>query len=68
MQVPKQNRRLASAEASGRYMGGLSHWTLRAWGREGKVSTIKLGTRLMFDLDELDQIIAKNERPQLASK
>lgn len=63
--MAKDNRRLADATAAGLHMGGLSHWTMRLWGRTGRVSTFKIGSRLMFDLNELDRLIAESERPRL---
>jgi excisionase family DNA binding protein len=46
---------------------GLSHWTLRQYIREGKISAIKLGRRVLIEPAELERLIdqgrgGKNER------
>lgn len=60
-----QNRRqlLGVVEAADEL--GLSHWTLRAWAYSGRISSNKLGSRLMIPRSEIDRIIAESERPRL---
>ena len=46
---------------------GLSHWTLRQYIREGKISAIKLGRRVLIEPAELERLVeqgrgGKNER------
>lgn len=45
---------------------GLSEWTLRKWAYAGKLGSIKLSTRLLFDKTELDRILTENTRPAKA--
>jgi len=47
---------------------GLSVWTLRAWAYAGKISSNKLGRRLMVSTAEIDRLIAESERPRLEKK
>ncbi|WP_390905473.1 helix-turn-helix domain-containing protein [Occallatibacter riparius] len=42
---------------------GLSPWTVRQYAYSGKVSSVKLGRRLMIPVLELDRIIRENLRP-----
>jgi len=44
---------------------GLSVWTLRGWAYAGKISSHKLGKRLMVSREELNRILAETERPRL---
>jgi excisionase family DNA binding protein len=46
---------------------GLSVWTLRAWAYAGKVSSVKLGKRLLIPQSELDRLVSENTRPRLES-
>ena len=36
---------------------GLSHWTLRAWVRQGKVQAVRLGRRVLIEPSELQRLI-----------
>jgi excisionase family DNA binding protein len=47
---------------------GISVWTVRAWAYAGKISSNKLGKRLMVSSAEIDRIIAESERPRLEKK
>jgi len=42
---------------------GLSIWTIRQWAYNGRISSAKLGARLMIPATELDRLIAENLRP-----
>jgi excisionase family DNA binding protein len=44
---------------------GLSVWTVRAWCYHGKITSAKLGSRLMVPAGELDRIAAEAIRPRL---
>ncbi len=44
---------------------GLSPWTLRRWAYAGRISSHKLGTRLMIPQSEIDRLITESERPRL---
>jgi excisionase family DNA binding protein len=58
-------QRMGVKDAS-HYMG-LSEWTLRKWAYAGKVASIKLSTRLLFDKAELDKVLTENTRPAKAA-
>ena len=38
---------------------GLSHWTLRAWVRQGKVKAVRLGRKVLVEPGELQHLIAE---------
>lgn len=59
-------QRMGVKDAS-QYMG-LSEWTLRKWAYAGKVASIKLSTRLLFDKEELDRVLTENTRPAKAAR
>jgi hypothetical protein len=52
----------------------VSPWTLRSYAYKGVIASVKLGpasskgTRLLFEVDELDRFIAENRRPRFAAK
>jgi excisionase family DNA binding protein len=60
-----ERQRMGVKDAS--HYTGLSIWTLRKWAYAGKISSIKLSTRLLFDKTELDRILAENTRPRMAA-
>ncbi len=39
--------------------------TLYEWASQGKIPSIKLGRRVLFDLHKIDEIMANLERPYL---
>jgi excisionase family DNA binding protein len=47
---------------------GISVWTLRGWAYSGRISSHKLGKRLMVSLEELDRILTESERPRLMDR
>jgi excisionase family DNA binding protein len=47
---------------------GISRWTWRRWAYDGKISSVKLGKRLMVSKQELDRVIAEGTRPRLESR
>jgi excisionase family DNA binding protein len=46
----------------------LSVWTLRSWAYAGRISSHKLGKRLMVSQEELNRILAETERPRLKDR
>ena len=36
---------------------GLSHWTLRAWLRHGKLRSVRLGRRVLIEPSELRRLV-----------
>lgn len=50
--------------SAGQRLGGLSHWTLRAWAAAGKIATVKVGSRVLVPLGEIERIIAAGYRPR----
>jgi len=42
----------------------LSTWTLRAWAARGKIGTVKLGTRVLVPLAEVERAIVEGTRPR----
>jgi hypothetical protein len=59
-------KRMLGAEPAGEY-SGLSPWTLRAYAYSGKIASYKIGTRLLFDIADLDAMIEAGRRPALQS-
>lgn len=57
------DRQLVSVE-EGAYKLGISSWTLRSWAYKGRIASVKLSTRLLFDVSELQRLIAEGERPR----
>jgi len=41
---------------------GLSHWTLRAWIRQGKVAAVRLGRRVMIEPGELERMVQAGKK------
>ena len=42
---------------------GVSRWTWRRWAYDGRVSSVKLGSRLLIPTSEVERIIAAGTRP-----
>ena len=53
---------VAEAEA----ITGVSRWTWRRWAYDGKVSSVKLGKRLLIPSSEIARLVAENMRPRLS--
>jgi excisionase family DNA binding protein len=53
---------VAEAEA----MTNVSRWTWRRWAYDGKVSSVKLGKRLLIPASEISRLVAENMRPRLS--
>lgn len=47
-------------------LSGLSRWTWRRWAYHGKISSVKVGPRLLIPKTEIDRIMAEGLRPALA--
>ena len=62
-----ERRPLVDARGAGEYLG-LSIWTVRKKAYAGEISSVKIGSRLLFDLDELDLVRAEHTRPRLMNK
>ena len=60
------DRRLVGVTVAGEY-AGLSPWTLRRRAYDGRLTSYKIGTRLLFDLQDLDKMIDEGKRPQLVT-
>lgn len=43
---------------------GISAETLRKWATSGRIASVKLGRRLLFDEDELKAWVARHTRPE----
>jgi Helix-turn-helix domain len=52
---------LEDAEAS----TGISRYTWRRWAYDRKVSSVKLGKRLLIPVSEIDRLIAEGMRPKI---
>ncbi len=52
-------KRLMSVKEAGAYLG-ITTWTLYSWVSQGKIPSVKLGSRRLFDVQALDRFIAKN--------
>lgn len=51
-----QIRLIDAREAASRL--GLSIWTVYAWARKGRIPSVRLGTRRLFAVQDLDRLIA----------
>jgi excisionase family DNA binding protein len=52
---------VAEAEA----LTGVSRWTWRRWSYDGRISSVKLGKRLLIPRAEIARLVAENTRPRL---
>jgi len=41
---------------------GLSHWTLRAYVRQGKIRAVKIGRRILIEPSELQRLIEEGRK------
>jgi len=57
--------RLLSAEETARYLG-IKKGTLYVWARSGKIPSVKIGTRLLFDVRDLEELIERQKRAPLS--
>lgn len=54
---------LGVAEAE--MLTGVSRWTWRRWAYNGRISSVKLGRRLLISQSEIDRLIAESTRPRV---
>lgn len=45
----------------------VSHWTIRAWIADGKLKSVKLGSRRMVTESEIQRVIQQGIKPQGAN-
>ena len=57
--------RLLSIPAFSERMGGISIWTTRKWIHEGKVASVKVGSRRMIPESEVSRLIQAGLEPAL---
>jgi excisionase family DNA binding protein len=53
--------RLFSVKDAAAYLGGISAYTVAAWLSQGRLRRVKLGTRTMVRLSELERFIAAGD-------
>jgi len=53
---------VAEAEA----YSGISRWTWRRWCYDGRVSSVKLGKRLVVPVAEIQRLVTQGTRPRLS--
>lgn len=49
-------------------ISGVSRWTWRQLAYKGKISSVKIGTRLLIPISEVRRIIAEGTRPRISCK
>lgn len=47
-------------------MTGVSRWTWRRWAYDGRVASVKLGSRLLLPRVEVERMITAGTRPAVA--
>lgn len=51
--------------AEAEVLTSISRWTWRRWAYDGRVSSVKLGSRLLIPRTEINRLVAQNTRPSL---
>ena len=46
-------------------ISGISKWTWRRWAYNGRIESVKLGSRLMVPVSELERVSQEGTRPRL---
>lgn len=46
---------------------GISKWTWRKWAYDGKIGSVKFGSRLLIPVEEIDRLVSENTRARVAS-
>jgi excisionase family DNA binding protein len=59
--APDEREYISVAEAS--RVTSLSGWTLRHWAYEGRIASVKIGSRLLLPVKELRRVLAEHTRP-----
>ena len=62
----EKRKRLVGATGGGEY-AAVSPWTLRREAYKGRITSYKIGTRLLFDLNDIDEWLDKGRRPALST-
>lgn len=60
-QTPAQ--RLLDVKQAARFLN-LSPWTIRSLGWSGQLAVVKVGRRVLYDLEDLSAFIAQNKRKE----
>jgi excisionase family DNA binding protein len=47
---------------------GLSHWTLRAYARQGKIRAVRIGRRLLIEPGELQRLVEQGRTKHTLGK
>lgn len=63
--LPNAIKKLASVKEA-EIETGVSQWTWRNLAYSGKVESIKIGTRLLIPVSEIERVIAEGRRPRAA--
>jgi excisionase family DNA binding protein len=53
--------RLLSVPEAARYLGGISVWTVRALAWRGEIPEVRIGRRLLFDVQDLDSLVERSK-------
>ncbi len=61
MPIPLGEKRLISVEDAARYLG-VKKSTIYSWAWRRKISSVKMGRRLLFDQEDLDRMIEVGKR------
>ncbi|MSO22253.1 MAG: DNA-binding protein [Acidobacteria bacterium] len=48
---------LVSISKAAERLGGISHWTVRSWIAQGRLTTVKLGARRLIPVSELSRLV-----------
>ncbi len=56
--------KLIDLKSASERLGGLSIWTLRAWAYSGRIASVKVSTRLLIPVEEIDRLITEGTRPR----
>jgi excisionase family DNA binding protein len=62
----QESRRLLTVQKAAAQLG-ISVWTLRQMAYGGRVSSHKIGTRLLIAEDEIERVINESERPRFTA-
>lgn len=59
-------KRLIGVEEAAHYLG-IQRSTLYSWAERRRIPSVKMGARLLFDLQDLDDLIESSKRPGRSS-
>lgn len=63
MKSPIERKFLSANEAAA--MTGISRWTWWRMGLDGRITTSKIGSRVLIPIEEITRLAAEGTRPQL---